>query len=282
VFSPNGKQLAVVIPDGKESNVWIYDFAAGTSMRRLTFGGRNANIVWTRDGQKIVFTSEREADAGIFWQPADGSGSAERLTKSEPNIGQRPESWSPDGKILIVGVRSAGTYSTATVVPGADPKPKIVMGSTTDPSVSPDGGWIAYKSNESGRQEVYVQSFPPAGAKYQISNNTENVAIGFPLWSPDGRQLFYLKDDLRPGWQILSVDVQTKPAFVSGKTVPLPIEGIFQFRNGPRSYDISPDGKYFVVMLTKATAEPGKTPPEQINLTLNWFDELKQRVPVKP
>ena len=96
-----------------------------------------------------------------------------------------------------------------------------------------------------------------------------------PLWSPDGKQLFYL----RPGItrQIMAVDIQTQRGFVSGKSTPLPIEGIIA--PGPRPYDITPDGKYFVVITPKSQASPGKAPSEQINITLNWFEELKQRVP---
>ena len=112
----------------------------------------------------------------------------------------------------------------------------------------------------------------PNVAKYRITTTGGDN----PLWSPDGKQLFYLK--LGGTRQILSVDVQTQPTFAFGKTTALPIEGIVA--GGPRAYDITPDGKYFIVMLPASTTDPGKAAPPQINITLNWFEELKQRVPV--
>jgi Tol biopolymer transport system component len=123
-----------------------------------------------------------------------------------------------------------------------------------------------------------VQSFPPTGAKFQVSTGGGRN----PLWSPDGKQLFYLQTeaDRSETSQVVSVDVQTQPGFVIGKTTPLPIKGIIG-PIGPRSYDISPDGKYFVVVMPASQADPDKGPPQQINITLNWFEELKQRVPVR-
>jgi len=91
--------------------------------------------------------------------------------------------------------------------------------------------------------------------------------------------MFYVIDQPGGTGQIISVDVQTQPSFTIGKITPLPVQGIVF--NGPRGYDITPDGKYFVVMLPKAQAEPGRTPPDQINITLNWFEELKQRAPIR-
>jgi hypothetical protein len=98
-----------------------------------------------------------------------------------------------------------------------------------------------------------------------------------PLWSHDGKQLYYLTI---PGSQLMSVEIQrTQPSLLFGKHSPLPIKGIFT--GGPRGYDVMPDGKSFVVLLPQAQAELGKAPPDQINITLNWFSELQQRVPVK-
>src|SRR5712692_286029 len=130
-------------------------------------------------------------------------------------------------------------------------------------NLSHDGHWLAYMASDStGQAQVYVEPFPPTGAKYQVTT----VGGGNPVWSRDGRQLFYLSARS----QIMSVEVQTQTNFVIGKTTPLPMEGIIQ--TGVRSYDISPDGKYFVVMLPSRE----KAAPPQINITLNWFEELKQ------
>ncbi|MBZ5557278.1 MAG: hypothetical protein LAO77_08405 [Acidobacteriia bacterium] len=85
-ISPDGRQLAVAVNDGKEANIWVYDLSGTTSMRRLTFAGKNRSPIWTRDGQRVVFTSDREGDSGLFWQRADGSGEAERLPTAEAGV----------------------------------------------------------------------------------------------------------------------------------------------------------------------------------------------------
>src|SRR5262249_16026137 len=136
--------------------------------------------------------------------------------------------------------------------------------------------WLAYWSNESGAANIYVQPIPTTGTKYQLSFNG---GTHYPLWSPDRSQIFYVID--RPGGtgQIVSVDVQMQPTFVVGKTTPLPIDGIVV--NGPQGYDITRDGKNFVVMFPKTSAKSGMTAPEQINVTLNLFEELQQRASVR-
>jgi serine/threonine-protein kinase len=283
-ISPNAKQLALQTSDGKESFISIYDLNGAAPMRRLTFGSSYKKPIWTIDSQRVVFTSalssdpstDREGDRGLFWQPADGNGPLERLTEAEPGTGHQADVWTPDGKTLIFTVSHGGTWHLSTLAMGADQKPKPLMEEwAANPSISRDGRWLAYISNESGRQNIYVQPFPPTGAKYQVST----AGGRNPLWSSDGTRLFYLQDDTAGTMQIVSVDVQTQPSFAIQKTTPLPIKGVIGSL-GPRHYDISPDGKYFVVMLPKSQADAAKTPPEQINITLNWFEELKKRVPV--
>ena len=273
-ISPNGKQLAVHTDDGKERIVWIYDLTGGSPMRRLTFGGNNDRPTWTPDGQRVVFRSDREGDDGLFWQRADGSGSAERLARAEEGTTLQSEAWSRDGTVLILSVSRGGNRSLSTVGLGAEQKPKpLIAGYASNSSLSRDGRWLAYLSN-SGRGEVYVQPFPSLDAKYQVSTSGRD-----PLWSPDGHQLFYLQSK-GAGWQVMSVNTQTQPSFGFGNTTPLPIEGIIGF--GPRAYDITPDGKAFVVLLpTSQTDREHKVLPDQINVTLNWFEELKQRVATK-
>jgi hypothetical protein len=140
---------------------------------------------------------------------------------------------------------------------------------------SPDGKWLAYASIEIGnRFEIFVQPFPPTGAKHQVSTEGGRA----PLWSPDGRQLYY-HDNL--GQRLVAVDVQTQPIFSAGKPVALPIEASF-FSALHRNYDIMPDGKQFVV-ITPAGASVDSNPSsaQQINVVLNWFEELKRLVPTK-
>jgi len=177
--------------------------------------------------------------------------------------------------VLIVSVGRGGnrTLSTVGLSPEQKPKP-LIAGYASNSSLSPDGRWLAYFSNLRGPGEVYVQPFPITDAKYQVSTSGRD-----PLWSPDGHQLFYLQSK-GTGWQVVSVNVQTQPSVVFGNPTPLPIEGIIGF--SARGYDITPDGKAFVVLLPKSQTDPKhKVPPDQVNVTLNWFEELKQRVSTK-
>jgi Tol biopolymer transport system component len=285
-ISPNGRQLAVHKEDVNNSSInavsgggdiWIYDLTGATAPSRLTFTGQNSRPIWSRDGERIVFASERDGSNGLFSQRADTPGSAELLTKLEPGSGVlQPESWSPVGTLLFTVNAGAGPSSIWMLSPGAGQKPTpLIPTPSTLSNVSPDGRWVVYESNFSGRWQVYVQPFPLTRAMHQISTGGGH----YPLWSPDGKQLFYATDDVGGTSQIISVDVQTQPTFAVVKTTPLPVKGILsnQTRGG---FDITPDGKYFVVMLP-LSADPGKAPPAQINITLNWFDELKQRVPVQ-
>jgi len=157
-----------------------------------------------------------------------------------------------------------------------DRKPRLLV----DPKVyasnstfSPDGRWFAYESGDSGQSKIYAQPFPVSGAKYEIS---EGGGDARPLWSPDGKQLFYLENagQLR----LVAVDVRTQPSFAFGKPAPLPIDGIVA--RGARPYDITPDGRQFLVMLSPADAGSGDVATFQVSVALNWFEDLKTRVPV--
>ena len=274
-ISPNGKQLALHTEYGDDRVVWIHDLTGAAAPRKLTFGGHNHRPTWSPDGERVVFTSDREGDNGLFWQRADGNGPAERLFKGEPGMTVQSEVWSSHGNMIIFS-SSRAAFRTLWMLSPGDQKPKALITTyATNSSLSPDGRWLAYTSSDSGGNEVYVQPFPPNGTKFQVTDGGRS-----PLWSPDGKQIFYLRAQGTGASQIMSVDVQTQPSFVVVKTAPLPIEGIMG-ETGPRGYDITPDGKSFVVMIPKSQPDPSKVSPEQINITLNWFEELKQRAPVK-
>jgi serine/threonine-protein kinase len=275
-LSPDGKHIAVGIRDSREFNIWVYDLEGTRSIRRLTFGGRNQVPAWTPDGKRIVFRSDRDGE-GLFWQAADGSGVAERLTTAEKNSYHFPLEWTPDGNTLGIYVASpTGGGNVWTLNPNGDRKLKPLIVSSTllsnmrRISFSPDGLWIAYSSNEESIFSVYVQPYPPTGAKYKISTKGEGDS---PLWSHDGKQLIFSS-----GSSLKYVDVQAKPAFVFSEPKPLPIT--IENTQG-RPYDITPDGKTFLVMQRPNETASSEKPALQINVVLNWFRELQERVPVK-
>jgi serine/threonine-protein kinase len=275
-LSPDGKHIAVGIRDSREFNIWVYDLEGTRSIRRLTFGGRNQVPAWTPDGKRIVFRSDRDGE-GLFWQAADGSGVAERLTTAEKNSYHFPLEWTPDGNTLGIYVASpTGGGNVWTLNPNGDRKLKPLIVSSTllsnmrRISFSTDGLWIAYSSNEESIFSVYVQPYPPTGAKYKISTKGEGDS---PLWSHDGKQLIFSS-----GSSLKYVDVQANPAFVFSEPKPLPIT--IENTQG-RPYDITPDGKTFLVMQRPNETASSEKPALQINVVLNWFRELQERVPVK-
>ncbi len=290
-ISPDGTQMVFGTDDGKESIVWVADLKVGASVRRLTFGGKNMYPIWSRDGRFITFQSDREGDRGLFRQPADGSGTAERLTKADNGAEHRPEDWSPDGKTLLVLVsKGNGDLWTLTLDGDRTLKPLVQLPSNERyAAFSPDGRFFTYASTEIGsRFEIFVQPFPTTGAKYQISTDGGRD----PLWSPDGKQLLYnavfnssltgnTGSTAASAGKLGVVDVRTQPAFSFGRPTPIPIERAILGGNG-RYYDMTPDGKQFlVVMPPGAQGEAARPPAERINVVLNWLEELKQRVPMK-
>ena len=279
--SPDGTQVAVYSDDddNERSFVWVYDLSGDTTIRQLTFDGRNGFPIWTPDGEWITFASTRDAEqagsASIYRTRADGSGVAERLTTAEEGEFHLPESYSGDGRLSLRS-NAGGTDGVWTLLgeDGAEPEVFIdVPESNQAGSVfSPDGNWIAYHSNESGQYEIYVQPFPPTGAKSQI---TQTGGL-WPLWSPDGSQLFFQQ---LAGTGLTAVDIETTPAVTFGSQQPIPIVTNTSDR---RDVDIMPDGERFVAVLPAADVETQgeQAPAGQINIVQNWFEELKERVPV--
>ena len=279
--SPDGSQVAVYSDndDNERSFVWVYDLSGNTTIRRLEFDGRNAFPIWTPNEAWITFTSNRDEEradtASIYRTRADGSGVAERLTTAADGQFHRPESYSDDGLLFFsAAVSGAGGVWTFSGEDRAEPEVFIDLPESRQAGavISPDGNWIAYHSNESGEFEIYVQPFPPTGAKSQITGTGGR----WPLWSPDGSQLFF-----RPnGQQLIAVDIETTPAVTLGIPQPVPI-GTPPSDNS-RTFDIMPDGERFLttVPMTLEETEDEQAPEGQINIVLNWFEELKAKVPV--
>jgi Tol biopolymer transport system component len=272
----------VLFVSSSPAYVGIWDMAREI-LTRLTFeeGIDSCDPIWTLDGKEIVYTASREGgvflgNGDIHSKAADGTGKIEKLASSSGR-GLFPRAWSRDGKNLVVS-----EFATPPVnfdigmisVEGAHVRMPLLEGKhlEKDPRISPDGGWMAYASDESGKYEVYVCAFPEVKkGKWQVSTSGGNT----PLWSPDGRELYY-----RIGDAAMAVPIETAPTFNFGKPTVL-----FQRANIQQPgmdmtdwtyWDISPDGKRFL-MLTDNPAEA----PRRINIVVNWFEELKQRAPVQ-
>jgi hypothetical protein len=269
-LSPDGGRLAATTVDKDEKEaLLIGDLARGT-LSRSTAEGAFSNVVWAPDGKRVAFgLRQRGKFYSTFLQSADGSTPPERLTSETILQVDHPTSFSPDGSLLLLNVlnftdtSSANTGWDIFVLPLTGERTRRPFLQTKfyegDACFSPDGGWVAYESNESGREEVYVRPFPGPGGKWQIS--TEGGSE--PHWSPSGRELFYRQED-----KMMIVDVETKPTFRPGRPRTL-FEGRFL------DYDVAPDGTRFL-MIKEDRAESG---PTHLNVVLNWFEEVKRRVP---
>ncbi len=277
-LSPDGKRVAAAVSEQQETQVWTYDLER-EALTRLTFEGTlNYNPQWTPDGRRIAFYSNRAGPLNLFWQLADGSGGTERLTTSE--ILHSPASFSPDGRLLAYTESNPTTSYDIWVLRLSDPsagsgqsrRPQPFLRTPfteTAPKFSPDGHWLAYASNESSRFEIYVQPYPGPGGKWQVS--TEGGME--PVWNPKVGELFY-----RNGNQMMVAGVETKSGFSAGKPRLLFDAGLYSPTPATYpNYDVSPDGRF---LMLKPTEQQGQA-ATQINVVLNWLEELKRRVPVR-
>ena len=279
-LSPDDTRVALDIRD-QENDVWVWDFAHQTLDRRTFDKAQDAFPVWTPDGRRLVFASARAGSPNLFWRSADGTGIDERLTTSANQ--QSASSVSPDGARLLIR-ESSGTTGDDIGLLEMPPKPKaqvtpLVQTAFSDRNgeISPDGRWMAYESNESGQYQIYVRPFPNVNeGRWQVSSGTK------PSWARTGRELFYLDANRF----LTVVPVQTAQGFSQGKPARLfeikpAIVGV---ANG-REYDVSRDGQR-VIMIKEAaaanqTSASNESGPASLVVVLNWFEELKARLPAK-
>jgi serine/threonine-protein kinase len=262
-LSPDNTRIAVEI--GPQT--WVHDIARDTLTRLLLETAPNDSPVWSPDGTRIAVrvSPPPPGTQALVWQTADGSGAREELTPG----GAVPQHFSPDGQLIAFQQPNPKTLRDVWVLSLKDRQlTAVVQSARTDvaPRFSPDGHWLAYVSDESGRPEVYVQPYPGPGGKRQVSidGGTE------PVWNPNGRELFY-----RLGRRFIAVPVGTQPTFSAGRPVTL-FEADYAASEFPLTspgYDVSADGQRFLV------AKDVEPPPTQINVVVNWIEEVKRRVP---
>jgi serine/threonine-protein kinase len=279
-LSPDGNKLAIV---GDGGDIWVYDMERERN-ERMTLTG-HANVpVWAPDGKHIVFESI-EKGFSFLWARIDGSGEPQRVLEG-PNV-IAPWSFSPDSRRLAYFERSPDTGFDLWTLPLdlTDPdhpkpgKPELFLRTPSDetvPRFSPDGHWIAYRSDESGSSyEIYVRPFPNAsGGRSQISSGGGLYAF----WSKNGHELFYETTDNRIMVVNYSVDsgsfvLQGKPRLWSDKR-------LFFTGTGLQNLDLAPDGKRFAV-LALAETPPGEKGTVHVTFLFNFFDYLKRIIPTK-
>ena len=270
-LSPTGTQITYQALGTNGTTIWIYDLSGDSAPRPLTLEGDNWRPIWTPDGERVTFASVRDGTQGIYWKRIDQTEDAERLTTADEGTQHLPDSWSPDGQTLSFEMfhsrRGVWTLSLADreIEAFVDEPAFHEWGS----AFSPDGSYLAYHSNETGLYDVYVQRYP-TGTRQRVSFERGR----WPIWSHDGRQLFYR---LLPHLHTLkAVNVSTKPAFTFTNPETFPLRG-FVTDQSIRNFDIMPDDQRFIMVVTPDLTE-ARSP--EFTVVLNWLEELKRLVPV--
>jgi Tol biopolymer transport system component len=264
-LSPDGKKIAVhILPPNDD--IWEYDLGRGT-LTRLTFQpGEDESPVWSPDGKHVAYSSSiGNEPRAILWKNADGSGTEEKLASTGFHV--HLSSFSPDGKLLAYTNYESETRGDVWLLPlTGDRKPRPFLQTPfneRDAKISPDGLWIAYTSDETGRDEIYVQALAGPGGKYQVSAEGGFAA----LWARSGRELFYQNDN-----KVMAAAVTTQPGFHASPPRLL-FEGSYEIH--PRRegfWDIAADGQRF--LMVKAAGREATQP--QLRVVLNWTELVKK------
>ena len=272
-ISPDGRRVATDFRE-QENDVWIWDLDRKTLSRTTFDAAFDQMPIWTPDGRRIAFRSDRTGSLlKLFWQAADGTGQAEQLTNGA-NV-ETPFAFSPDAKWLVYGAtdpKTQGDLYVRSMIDGTTRPLLRTPAVEMNAEISPDGRWMAYQSNETGDEQVYVRPFPDVDAgRWQVS-----TAGGTrPAWARGGRELIYLD----PAGRVMATAVQSTTAFNSG--VPVVVtDSLFLPASPVRFYDVSPDGNRFLV-ITQPKLPDGEADTRQVEVVLNWGEELKRLAPAK-
>jgi serine/threonine-protein kinase len=275
-FSPDGDRLAMQINDGTQWDIWIYEWSRDT-LTRLTFDpAHDENPVWTPDGRHVVFSTRGENSVeNLYWRPSDGSGEAGRLTESENR--QIPSSWHPSGRFLALHEPSSQTGWDVKILEmeGDEASGWTPEATTTfvegpfaesHAAFSPDGRFLAYASNESGRYEVYVRPFPGPGGKWQVS------ADGglWPRWSKTRLELLYGTE----GGEIMVASYTAgEDSFRSQRPMPWSDVHFQWLAPESSSFDLHPDGERVALRIS---GDESGAAPDSVVVVTNFFDELRR------
>jgi serine/threonine-protein kinase len=270
-ISPDGTRIALDIRD-QENDIWLWDMTRQT-LTRLTFDqGLNRGIVWSSDGSRLVFSGERDGSESLYGQAADGSGSPERLTTGQAGRPQVPYSATPDGSRILFGEPGQPPFDLYMLELGAERNVAPLLNaaySETNAEVSPDGRWMAYQSDESGANEIYVRPFPNVGnGRWQISTDGGTR----PVWARNGREMFYLKLD----GTMVAVPINSGHSGFSAGVATSLFQGSYFATLSSRTYDVSRDGRRFLMIKNADSADSQRS---QLIVVLNFFEELKRLVP---
>jgi serine/threonine-protein kinase len=281
--SRDGKYVSYSTTDGQDSNVWVYEISSPRAPRRLTtFGGRNLLPIWSGDGSRVAYQSNKDGDLAIFAQRFDGTDGAARLTKPAQGVSHVPESWSPDGRFLTFD-EVKGTSHSLFVLSIADQKVMPTGIQSIEPfesSFSPDGNWLAYfvrhsADTQSADRGTYVQRFPLTGLPQQVPK----VNVDFhPVWTRGGKGLVYVGAAGNNQFAEVSVTSSTGVTFGSAATFAAPVQD--RVSSERREFDILPDGR-FIGLVPLDRTDSLIPDVAEIRVVLNWFEELKSRVPIK-
>ena len=277
-LSPDGRFLALGV-SGANETIWLYELARG-DLTRFTFRFDNATPQWSPDGERLVFTSDRDGPFNLFQRAVNSNDPVERLATSDSM--QFPGSWTPDGDSLVFAESRPGTGWDVWRLRLSDDRvagdrvPEALLQEPYHerrPRLSPDGRWLAYVSDESGQNEVYIRSFPELGSKQKVS-----LDGGMDhQWSADGSELFFRNgDDLH----VVEIGSNAKleigsPRLLFSRSFPGHSATPFAISFGYSLYDVTPDGQRFVAF----EEEESEPEPTHLNLILNWAEELKRLVP---
>ncbi len=266
-ISPDGRWLAVTIGGANQGQLWVIDLTGGSQPRQLTFKAHNVMPVWSPDGKSIAFTSDRDGQRNLFRIAADGSElEPTRLATSRNE--QSPSAWSIDGKTLLYeeNFNTRGDLMTLSLDDGTSSawlKTDFYEGGM---ALSPNGAWVAYVSDQTGRLEVWVRPFPGPGAPVRVSSD----GGAEPHWARNGTELFY-----QSGRKMMAAGVSYGASTIEFKPSQVLFEGGFVPYDGnvPRTYDVAKDGRFLMIR------EAPQVRPRTLVLVLNWFDELKRQAP---